>query len=526
MSNILNVIKDKYQNDYTETAYKNKRTKISYICPTHGIIEQLPINHLKIGCPYCSRGSDNSYSFAAKVKHDVTNIKYKNFKSMVEFECPKHGTQEQLPKTLLNKGCLKCIGQNYTKKHTKESILEKIKEQHGEKYTYPNLKFDSVHDKIEIICPEHGMFKQQIWAHVNGQGCRTCGYIERKINKKTTEEFIIEAKAKYGNHCDYSKVNLNKITTHDPISVICHKHGEFVTAAHLHLHQCIYPCPQCARESSTSIAENEVYEFVKSEYDGIIQRNDRKVLYGREIDVYLPELKLGIEYHGLYYHTEKMVGKNYHMLKADLADKRGIHLLQIFENEWNDKIKSIIKGILGKSDRIYARNTQVVELSIKDKNKFLNDNHMQGEDRSSIKLGLLYNDEIVSCMTFGKPRFDNTHKWEMIRYCSKMGVNVVGGASKIFKHFTNSHPGSVISYVNRRWFNGSMYPHLGFRTAGNSDPGYFYYGHVKVLSRYQCQKHKLKKTTNYSDDKTGYEIMMERGYDRVWDAGNLRFEYE
>jgi hypothetical protein len=364
------------------------------------------------------------------------------------------------------------------------------------------------------------------------QGCRECGYNNRyHPNKKTTEEFIKESQEKYGDVCDYSKVDLSNISTHDYVSIICSKHGEFTTTPHLHLNQCIYPCPECARASSTSQKEEEIFDFIRQEYDGDIERHNRKILDGLEIDIYLPKLNLGIEYHGLYYHTEKRVGKKYHFKKANLADAKNVYLLQIFEHEWGVKFKSLIKNILGVNTRIHGRNTTVVELTndisgTTQKDKFLQENHLQGADKSSVKLGLFYKNEMVSCMTFGVPRFDKSYDWEMVRYCSKMGVNVIGGTNKLLKYFTENYEGRIISYVNRRWFTGNSYKQMGFEFTGVSDPGYFYYSPQSggtILSRNKCQKHKLTEMSGYDPNKSEYEIMEENGYDRVWDAGNLRF---
>jgi len=197
------------------------------------------------------------------------------------------------------------------------------------------------------------------------------------------------------------------------------------------------------------------------------------------------------------------------------------------DDEWSHRRKIVedrIKSALGLYDRrIYARKCLVKELSANESNAFLNENHLQGADNAGIRYGLYHAGELVAVMTFGKPRFNRKYNWELIRFVSKLGTQVVGGASRLLAHFRKSHSGSIVSYADRRWSQGGLYEAIGFKKAGVSRPNYWYVKGNKRISRYECQKHKLPALLGVSFDpsKSESENMSLAGYDRMYDCGNL-----
>jgi hypothetical protein len=168
---------------------------------------------------------------------------------------------------------------------------------------------------------------------------------------------------------------------------------------------------------------------------------------------------------GDYWHSEKYKPSEYHLNKTLECEKIGYKLIHIFEYEWLNK-QDIIKNKLNfylnsYKECIYARKCMVKEISVSDKNKFLNKYHIQGEDKSKIKLGLFYQDELVAVMTFGKPRFNKNYEYELIRYATSK--HVIGGAGKLLKYFERNYkPKSIITYADRRFSQGNMYSKLGF----------------------------------------------------------------
>lgn len=274
-----------------------------------------------------------------------------------------------------------------------------------------------------------------------------------------------------------------------------------------------------------SEAERELAEFVKSLCVGDVISGDRKLLYPKELDIVVPSKKIAIEYNGLFWHSDEVVDNSYHKFKTDEVEKLGYQLIQIFEDEWIYKkeiVKSVISAKFGKFDRtIGARKCEVRELTYVDVADFLNKNHLQGAVRCKVNLGLFCDDELVSLMTFSKPRFNKRYDWELVRFCSKVGVSVIGGAEKLLKFFDKHYNGSMMSYADRRYSNGALYERLGFTFEGFTNPNYFYVMNQQRLNRMKFQKHKLAGLLeNYDANKTEVQNMKEHGYNRVYDCGN------
>lgn len=273
--------------------------------------------------------------------------------------------------------------------------------------------------------------------------------------------------------------------------------------------------------------ENELGEFLNSLGVKII-RGDKSILSGNfEIDFLLPEYNFGIEYNGLYWHSEKNgKGKFYHLTKRNKCLEKGINLIQIFEDEWLNKseiVKNRLKAILGLSDNQYARKGIIREISSKEAKDFIDLHHIYGYTPASIKYGLFINDELTAAMTFTRPtkaknQLSSNYDYELSRYCSK--DRVLGGASKLFKHFIKNHnPTSIISYSDLRWGVGDLYKNLGFDFTGNTLPNYWYTSDYKT----RIYRFKLRKTELDDKNLTEWENRLNQGYDRIWDCGHSKW---
>jgi hypothetical protein len=277
-----------------------------------------------------------------------------------------------------------------------------------------------------------------------------------------------------------------------------------------------------------SIKEKELYLWL-SNYTNVI-RCEKNILNGKEIDLYLPEYNIGIEFNGLYYHSNLFIGNNYHMNKTKLGDEKGVNIVHIYEDDWmykQDIIKSIILNKIKKTpDRIYARKCVIKEIPINDCEKFLNKNHIQGHSFSKYNIGLFYNDELVSLMTFGKRKITGRNSLELIRFCNKLNTNVLGSASKLFKYFIEKYkPEELISYQDIGLFNsGNLYGNLGFKLKHISLPNYWYIINRKREYRYNWRKDVLIKK-GFDPNKTEKEIMEELGYYRIYDCGTRVWEW-
>jgi|TARA_R110000787_G_scaffold17748_1_gene55083 hypothetical protein len=576
--------------DYSETEYINARTKVDILCNQHGIFTQIPSQHFRgQGCPKCTDNYFNLDKFIERCntrhnnKYDYSKSEYTGSKNKLSIVCPIHGGFTQTANEhLRGRGCVKCgnIAQGNKLRLTRNEIINRAKEIHGELYDYSEVEYESLRTNIKIKCKIHGYFHQRPDRHIfENYKCPLCS--SRK--QKTQNEFLSQIADVHGDMYDYSKVVYTGIT--DKINIICSTHGEFIQTASDHLRGT--GCKECsvARLKSNTeefikkakLLHSDVYDYTLTEYtsstavvdikcdthgvfeqrpnnhlqgqgcpkcnkitskwetelqsflqDFDIESNNRKVLNGKELDIYIPDKNMAIEFNGNYWHSE-LNGKDrtYHLNKTNECEKQNIHLLHIFESEWIDKKdiwKSLINSKLGTSNRLYARKCEVREVPTSIKNTFLNGCHLQGEDKSSVKLGLYYNDELASIMTFCKSRYNKNYEWELSRFCNNINTTVVGGASKLLKHFTRNYtPKSIISYSDNRHSVGNLYKQLGFEFLHNSTPNYFYAkgDMLSLKSRLQFQKHKLKdKLDVFDSDLSEWENMKINGYDRIWDCGN------
>lgn len=287
--------------------------------------------------------------------------------------------------------------------------------------------------------------------------------------------------------------------------------------------------------SGPSKFEQDVLDFIKTFYKEDILQGDTKILYGLELDIVIPKLNLAIECNGEHWHSIDFKHKNYHKNKTEECESKGIRLLHIWESDWTQKneiIKSIIKIIFGYVDnKIYARNCTVKEITNKITKEFLNTNHLQGASVSKYRYGLYCKDELVQVITFSSLRKAVGHNaspnsYELMRLCSKKNTIIIGGASKLFDYFVKSHkPDYILSFANRDWSVGNVYEKIGFKIKSYTSPGYYYVKSKRRYHRYQFMKHKLV-DQGFDPSKTEFEIMSERGYNKVYDTGNIKYEMQ
>jgi hypothetical protein len=209
---------------------------------------------------------------------------------------------------------------------------------------------------------------------------------------------------------------------------------------------------------------------------------------------------------------------------------RGISLFHIWEHDWAEKpdiLKSMVLSRLGQSGKIHARKTKVVEVDAASSKRFFEQSHLQGSVHAELNLGLVYGEDLVGIMSFGKSRFNKKYQWELLRFASKLNYTIVGGASKLLSFFTRTRkPTSLISYADMMYSNGNLYKNIGFSEVARTKPGYHYTSdYVTVFSRHKFQKHKLKKILPIFDETLSeQENMNVNGFDRIWDCGQLVFE--
>ena len=568
--------------DYHKTAYNGATGKITVTCQIHGDFHiQANLHKGGAGCQACSgklKKTTESFIAEAKLIHgdefDYSKVIYKNSKTPVALTCKRGHTTNVIPQNHLNgTKCSVCYGHH---RWSQEEFVTKCAEVHGGFYTYDKVVYAGASSKVTVTCPIHGDFTQQAHMHYSGQGCSKC-----KGHNKTTAEFVLEAKEVHGYTYDYSKsvyvgskANLtinckehgdfeqspnshlrgagcpvcsgNRPHTNEsfkkaatkvhgsrysynkvqygknnttPVTITCHEHGDFEQRPMDHLEGC--GCQKC---NNYGVLEQELRTFIESL--GFVTTKDKDILEGKEIDIYLPEKRVGFEFNGLFWHSEARSNnpKGNHKLKTDLAAIKGVRLIHVYEDDWLTKrkvVENTIKHILGVSNNIYARKCTVVE---QDCMTFIEENHMLGKSSGvSVSLTLEYKGCIVAAMQFSKSgsRRGNSEEgsYELIRFAS---LGVVGAASKLFKHFVKTYsPKEVVSYSDNDMFDGKMYEILGFSKVEDVPPDYKVVegGKRHHKSGYRKERLAARFGDKYDPNKTEHENCLYLKLYRVYNSG-------
>lgn len=510
--------------------------KVTILCQNHGYFHQQARYHLMgCGCPKCAgsgcRVTVDEFLKRCKESHGdrygyerVTYLSSVNDK--VTIRCPVHGYFQQSARThMKGGGCIHCSGKA---PYTLEHFLHLARECHGTKYDYGKVDLTGgLFSRVTIRCPKHGEFKQIAREHLK-HGCQECAKEARGESLRVSfDDFVLRAKKVHGGKYSYLP-DFRSLS--DKTSIICPIHGVFKQLASNHV-RLSNGCPEC--RSYTSAAERELAEFVS----GLGLQVKKKKLGVYELDIYVESLNLAIEFNGLYWHSEVYKTPKYHLEKTELAERHGIHLIMVYEDDWRykrDIVESRIKALVGKVERLYARKCKVMQVSSAPCRDFLNQNHIQGACVSKINLGLYSEGDLFAVCTFcglrrnlgGRPKEGH---WELTRYCSRLDTRVVGGFSKLLSAFVKEHsPKSILSYADRSWTysrSPSMYDANGFVLEGITAPNYWYFKSTKRVNRFSMRKSVLV-SRGFPEDMTEHQIANSLGYRRIYDSGNLRFRYD
>lgn len=275
--------------------------------------------------------------------------------------------------------------------------------------------------------------------------------------------------------------------------------------------------------------ENELLNYIKTIYSGRIIENDRDILYGKELDIYLPELKLAFEFNGVYWHCEHNKPIKYHQQKSLICLKKGIRLIHIWEDDWthkNEILKEFIKSKFGLFENIIdADRCETHNVDEKTAETFLNSYHIKGCVKNEKFIGLFYNDELVEVMSFGmsEKSTNPTPVYEIYEVCTKSGYNVQNGFSKLLEHIEDTYkPGEMVIYADLDYSVGNTYKKCGFIKEYVDKPAPTW---VINGIRYHDLNFIKSKFKEFEENSklTELEIMHNHGYWRCWDSGKIRF---
>lgn len=283
------------------------------------------------------------------------------------------------------------------------------------------------------------------------------------------------------------------------------------------------------RGKGNSDIEIELQNYVKSITKDDVIFNDRKLLKGKELDIYIPSKNLAIEVDGLVWHCSKFK-PDYHTqlsLKTDLCNELGVRLIHFYDDELREKtliVKSIIASALGIYDKkIYARKCELKEINKVEADDFFNKNHLNGTARAQQYFGLFFDNVLVQAASFGKNRFTKDKSLELIRMASLLNTQIVGGFSKLMSKIEHCE-----SYIDLRVYDGRGYTASGWTPISKTKNGYYYTDFKNRFPRQMFMKSNLKKLFGNDVDisKTEEEICREHGYYQIYNCGNLKVEYE
>lgn len=469
-------------------------------------------------------------------KYDYSKIKYVNSQTKVCIICPEHGEFWQIPNShLLGTGCSMCSG---LKKWTTEEFIAKSKEINGDRYDYSKTNYINKRTNVIITCKIHGDFSQNPHNHISQkQGCPLCGKkYAQEFRKNDYNHFINESINRFGKNYEFPNIENEYVNSHSIIHLKCKKCGNvFEKIACDHLTSSHGGCLRCYANKST--AESEISTFLEDLIgkENIIYRN-RNILNGMELDIFIPKLNIGIEYNGLYWHSNVYKNKNYHLEKTELCESKGIKLIQIFEDEFinhKDIVLNKLRHIVKQSNnlpKIMGRKCEIKPITHNIAKEFLTKYHIQGFVNSTIYLGAYYMNKLIAVMSFIKRK----DMWELTRFASDYNYICQGVGGKLFNFFINiCQPVYIKSFADRRWTNlieENIYNKLGFIKEKILNPDYRYIitkrNTIQRIHKFNFRKRKLLKHYDLNQNMTESEMASILKIPKIYDCGLIKYVWK
>lgn len=290
-----------------------------------------------------------------------------------------------------------------------------------------------------------------------------------------------------------------------------------------------YGYPPVGRFTSSSL-ESTIHKMLDTLNIKYI-KHDREIIKPQEIDIYLPDFKLGIECNGEYFHSIRTLKPTYHIKKTEFCDSVGIRLLHFFGKDILTKpniVFNIIKThTIGNNIRVQGRKCFVKIIDSVTAQKFYEKYHLDGFCRAKKHYGLFYKNRLVSAASIGRHRFTkHTNAYEIVRYAVMRNVYIIGGFAKLLQQVKKDFKNCTLhTYADYNLFTGKVYEKAEFTFLKNTVPDYYYYNNKQYVSRYQAQKHKLKNLLQEKFDplKTEEQNMLDAGYNKVYGCGSKHF---
>jgi hypothetical protein len=536
---------------YLAVVMKNSRRFCRFTCDKHGVQEVfLPSLERGGGCQKCGykkQSEKRLTGWSTELEQELSKIhggKYvygglgidpRTGKRTVVYTCEKHGGVEQPIKDhMRGYGCRQCWyeANPLLQKDTLEAYTTKATAVHGNKYKYLEhvSAVRGTTTFISAVCEKHGEFVQAAGAHLGGNGCPKCGDTSSGFTKRYNyPEYVLRANKVHADKFSYKELMYGKPGQRSLISLTCPKHGDILIDAKDHLLGS--GCPKCSnRVSKPALVISAWLTSVGVEYQTEVRLGDSKLFW----DIVIPDAKLAIEYHGLYWHSSEFREPNYHLTKHKEGLNAGYRTIHIFSDEWENRqeqVKALLLSALGKTTvRVFARTCSLTGVSTQDARTFLDRNHVQGYRASSSYLGLVHAETLVALVGYelresGRGKAPSIASMEITRYAT--AVAVVGGFSKLLSALLKAMPlvKTVYSFSDIRMYTGGMYATCGFVKAYELRPDYFYTkGSVRFhKSSFQKSRFKADPELLYEEGLTEIQLAKLNKLYRVYDCGKVKW---
>ena len=485
--------------------YTTTKAKYRWECQTHGEFTATfnSAKDYKYGCKLCANELKTNNRLTEQQALDRLLEKYPEYEftfpngyatneSKVEYKCPIHGVGLGKYSYIVSGNtnpCKLCNLNDVAIKRRKNfsDFKTASSEIHQNKFEYLEESYQGTNSDVVVVCPSHGQFTVNAYSHMTGTGCAKCYHESQKLLVTPPSEYFAKAGG----------------------------------------------CPKCS--GAVSLGESELLEYVRSlgvQADGNVKYNGRK-----EMDIFLPEYSLAIEYDGLPWHSTQYRTKAEQISKAKELKELGIGLIRVFQDEWElrqEQIKRLIAARIGKLNltKIYARNCEIVEPTNADAKTFYDLYHVQGWNRQAKHVGLTHDGVLVAVMSFSKAtshrgKVAREGEWELVRYatCAK----VVGGAGKLLARFLkDSKAKEIVSYSDNRLFSGKLYSELGFSEVYQVPPSYTYWKDTQPIRLHKSKfRHsELSKIlgARYNPELSERRNCEESGYYQIYDDGLTKWK--
>lgn len=437
-------------------------------------------------------------------------------------------TKDKIKNTMLEKYGIESNLSGYMRKNNEKSMMDKHGVEHPlQKEEFKEKRRNTLKQRLGTINifglektkktilekygVEHGMKSQEI--------------IDKVVNssKKTKQEKIIN---------NAKNLDLTILKFEDlKVDYSCNKCNNIYNISRQSLTDHILanknPCKKCYPKIRSQLQE-DLNNSIKNL--GInTSSNVRSLVKGYECDIYLKDYNLGIEFNGIYWHSEKIIeDKNYHKKKNQAFNKNNIRIIHVWEDDWNlksDIVLSVIKNACNKSSKIFGRKCIVKEVLPKNARLFMDNNHINGFVPGTLHIGCYLDNYLVALMSIGKSRFEK-EKYEILRYANLLNHTVIGGFTKILKKVKELLGNiSLISYrdLSFGYNKNNVYIKNGFKLLKETVPGYSYVIDGIRYNRMNFTKKKLVKQ-GYDINLTESEIMSSLGSYKIYDCGNEKYE--